>query len=158
MGGELFKFAAGINVVHVPYKGTPEALVDTAAGRVQYWLSPTGPAVAFIKDGRVVALGVTTKDRSPGFPDIPTIAESGLAGFDYDTWYGVFSPGKTPPAVIGQINKAISRVVDLPELKEKMIVQGVVLKSSPPNEFQKLVAEDIGKLRKVVQAANIKID
>jgi tripartite-type tricarboxylate transporter receptor subunit TctC len=158
MGGEQFKFAAGINVVHIPYKGTPEALVDTAAGRVQYWLSPTGPAMSFVKDGRVLALGVTTAKRSPAFPDVPTIAESGLPGFDYDTWYGIFAPGQTPRAVIGQINKAVSGVVNNPEIKKNMLVQGVELISSSPEAFQKLVAEDIGKLRKIVQAANIKVD
>ena len=158
MGGEMFKFASGINVVHVPYRGTPEALVDTAAGRVHYWFSPTGPAVAFIKDGRVLALAVTTAQRSPAFPDVPTVAEAGLPGFDYDTWYGIFIPGKTPRAVIAQINKAVSGVVNLPELKERMLVQGVVLKSSTPEQFNKVVAEDIGKLRKIVQAANIKVD
>jgi tripartite-type tricarboxylate transporter receptor subunit TctC len=158
MGGEQFKFAAGINVVHIPYKGTPEALVDTAAGRVQYWLSPTGPAMSFVKDGRVLALGVTTAKRSPAFPDVPTIAESGLPGFDYDTWYGIFAPGKTPRAVIGQINQAVSGVVNIPEIKKNMLVQGVDLISSSPEAFQKLVAEDIGKLRKIVQAANIKVD
>jgi tripartite-type tricarboxylate transporter receptor subunit TctC len=158
MGGELFKFAAGIDVVHIPYRGTPEALVDTAAGRVQYWLSPTGPAVAFVKDGRVLALGVTTAKRSPAFPDVPTIAESGLPGFDYDTWYGVFVPGGTPRAAIAQINKAVSGVVNLPDLKEKMLVQGVALISTSPEQFNKLVAEDVGKLRKVVKAAGIKVD
>jgi tripartite-type tricarboxylate transporter receptor subunit TctC len=158
MGGELFKFSAGLDVVHVPYRGTPEALVDTAAGRVQYWFSPTGPAVAFIKDGRVQALAVTTAKRSPAFPDVPTVAEAGLPGFDYDTWYGVFAPGHTPRAVLAQINKAISGVVELPELKKNMLVQGVVLLSNPPEAFQKMVAEDVGKLRKVVKAANIKVD
>jgi tripartite-type tricarboxylate transporter receptor subunit TctC len=158
MGGELFKFAAGINVVHVPYRGTPEALVDTAAGRVHYWFSPTGPAVSFIKDGRVLALAVTTAQRSPAFPDVPTVVEAGLPGFDYDTWYGIFAPGRTPRAVIRQINEAVSRVVGLAELKERMLVQGVVLKSSTPEQFNKLVAEDIGRLKKVVEAANIKVD
>lgn len=158
MGGEQFKFAAGINVVHIPYRGTPEALVDTAAGRVQYWLSPTGPAMAFVKDGRVLALAVTTAQRSPAYPDVPTIAESGLPGFDYDTWYGIFVPGQTPRAIIGQVNKAVSGVVNLPELKKNLLVQGVVLKSSSPEAFSKLVAEDIGKLSKIVKAANIKVD
>jgi tripartite-type tricarboxylate transporter receptor subunit TctC len=158
MGGELFKFTAGINVVHVPYRGTPEALVDTAAGRIHYWLSPTGPAVAFVKDGRVLALAVTTAQRSPAFPDVPTVAEAALPGFDYDTWYGIFAPGKTPRAVVRRVNQAVSKVVELQELKERMLVQGVVLKSSTAEGFHKLVAEDIGKLSKIVKAAGIKVD
>ncbi len=158
MGGELFKFVAGINVVHVPYRGTPEALVDTAAGRIQYWLSPTSPAMAFMKDGRVLALAVTTAQRSPAFPDVPTIAEAALPGFDYDTWYGIFAPGKTPRAAIRQINQAVSGVVNLPEIKKPMLVQGVVMISSSAEAFHKLVAEDIGKLSKIVKAAGIKVD
>ena len=158
MGGELFKLAAALDVTHVPYKGTPEALIDTAAGRIHYWLSPTGPAVGFIKDGRVRALGVTTAKRSPAFPDVPTIAEAGLPGFDYDTWYGIFVPGRTPAAVVTQINKAVSGVVGDPGLKEKMLVQGVEMTSSSAEAFRKLVAVDIGKLRKVVVTAGIKVD
>ena len=158
MGGEMFKFAAALDVVHIPYKGTPEALVDTAAGRIQYWLSPTGPAYGFIKDGRVVALGVTTAKRSPAFPEVPTIAESGLPGFDFDLWYGVLAPGGTPRPIVTQINKAVSAIVELPDLKKNMLTQGVELVSSSPEAFQKLVAEDVGKLRKVVKAANIKVD
>ncbi len=158
MGGELFKFAAGIDVVHIPYRGTRKPWSTPRRGAFRYWLSPTGPAVAFVKDGRVLALGVTTAKRSPAFPDVPTIAESGLPGFDYDTWYGVLVPGGTPRATIAQINKAVSGVVNLPDLKEKMLVQGVALISSSPEQFNKLVAEDVGKLRKVVKAAGIKVD
>ncbi len=159
MGGELFKFAAGIDVVHIPYREYPGSPGRHRGGaRSGTWLSPTGPAVAFVKDGRVLALGVTTAKRSPAFPDVPTIAESGLPGFDYDTWYGVLVPGGTPRATIAQINKAVSGVVNLPDLKEKMLVQGVALISSSAEQFNKLVAEDVGKLRKVVKAAGIKVD
>lgn len=158
MGGELFKFVAGINVSHVPYKGTPEALLDTMTGRIQYWFSPMSPALAFIKDGRLLALAVTTTQRSPALPDVPSLAEAALPGFDFDSWFGIFAPGKTPPAVVKQVNEAISSIVNLPELKERMRAQGVVLKSSSAETFHKLVAEDIGKLAKIVKDANIKVD
>ena len=82
MGGEQFKFAAGINVVHVPYRGTPEALLDTVTGRIQYWFSPLGPALPFVTDKRLLALAVSTAQRSPLFPDVPTVAEAALPGFD----------------------------------------------------------------------------
>ncbi len=158
MGGELFKFVAGINVSHVPYKGTPEALLDTMTGRIQYWFSPMSPALAFIKDGRLLALAVTTTQRSPALPDVPALAEAALPGFDYDSWFGIFAPGKTPPAVIKQVNVALSAIVDLPELKDRMRAQGVVLKSSSAEVFHKLVVDDIGKLSKIVKAAGIKVD
>ena len=158
MAGEQFKFMSGIDVVHVPYKGTPEALVDTMAGRIQYWLSPLGPAMSLIKEGRLLALGVSTAQRTPVLPDVPTIAEAGLAGFEFDAWFGIFAPGRTPRAIVTQINEAISRIVNVPELKERMRLQGVVLKSSTPEEFSKLVADDVATLSKVVKAAGIKVD
>ena len=89
---------------------------------------------------------------------MPTIAESGLPGFDFDLWYGVFAPGGTPRAILEQINKAVSAVVELPELKKNMLTQGVDVVSSTVEQFNKLVATDVGKLRKVVRAANIKVD
>ena len=158
MAGEQFKFMAGIDVVHIPYKGTPEALVDTMAMRIQYWLSPLGPAMSLIKDGRLLALGVSTGQRTPVLPDVPTIAEAGLAGYEFDAWFGIFAPGRTPRAIVRQINEAVTRIVNVPELKERMRSQGVVLKSSTPEEFSKLVADDIATLSKVVKAAGIKVD
>mgnify|MGYP001499061644 CR=1 FL=1 len=158
MAGEQFKFMAGLDSVHVPYKGTPEALVDTMAMRIQFWLSPLGPALSFIKEGRLLALGVSTAQRAAVLPDVPTIAEGGLAGYEFDSWYGIFAPGKTPRAVVGQVNAAVSRIVNVPDLKQRMQVQGVTLKSSTPEEFSKLMADDVATLRKVVKAANIKVD
>ncbi len=158
MAGEQFKFMAGINVVHIPYKGTPEALVDTMAMRIQYWLSPMGPAMSFIKEGRLLALGVSTAQRSAVLPDVPTIAEAGLTGYEFDAWFGIFAPGKTPHAVVKQVNAAVSRIINVPELKQRMQVQGVTLKSSTPEEFTKLVADDVATLSKVVKAAGIKVD
>ena len=158
MAGEQFKYVAGIDVVHIPYKGTPEALLDTMAGRIQYWLSPLGPALSLIKDGKLLALGVSTAQRAAVLPDVPTIAEAALAGFDFDSWYGLFAPGKTPPAVIRQVNAAVNRIINVPELKERMRSQGVGLKSSTPQEFAKLMADDVAALRKVVKAAGIKVD
>ena len=158
MAGEQFKYMSRIDVVHVPYKGTPEALVDTMAMRIQYWLSPLGPAMSFIKEGRLLALGVSTAQRTAVLPDVPTIAEGGLAGYEFDSWYGIFAPGKTPRAIVGQINDAIGRIVNVPELRQRMQVQGVTLKSSTTEQFAKLVADDVATLTKVVKAAGIKVD
>jgi tripartite-type tricarboxylate transporter receptor subunit TctC len=95
--GEQFKLAAGLNAVHVPYKGPSEALLDTMTGRIQYCLSPTLPALPFITDKRLLALGVTTAERSPMLHDVPTIAEAGVPGYEYQDWWGVFAPSATPP-------------------------------------------------------------
>ena len=158
MAGEQFKFMAGIDAVHIPYKGTPEALVDTMAMRIQFWLSPIGPAMSLVKDGRLLALGVSTAQRTPALPDVPTIAEAGVTGYDVDGWFGIFAPGKTSRAVVNQINAAIGRIVNVPEIKDRMRVQGVVLKSSTPEEFTKLVADDVATYSKIVKAAGIKVD
>ena len=158
MTGEQFKFMTGIDAVHVPYKGTPEALVDTMAGRIRYWFSPIGPAMPLIKDGKLLALGVSTAQRTPALPDVPTIAEVALPGFEIDAWFGLFAPGKTPRAVIKQIDEATKRIIDNPELKQRWQVQGVVLTSSTPEQFGKMMAEDVAKFSKVVKAAGIKVD
>ena len=158
MAGEQFKFMAGIDAVHIPYKGTPEALVDTMAMRIQFWLSPIGPAMSLVKDGRLLALGVSTAQRTPALPDVPTIAEAGVTGYDVDGWFGIFAPGKTSRAVVNQINAAIGRIVNVPEIKDRMRVQGVVLKSSTPEEFSKVVADDVATYSKIVKAAGIKVD
>ena len=158
MGGEQFKFAAGINVVHVPYRGTPEALLDTMTGRIQYWFSPMGPALPFIADGRLLALAVTTAQRSPALRDVPTVAEAALAGFNYDAWFGVLAPSRTPRPVINQLGEEISRIVKSSEIRERMQLQGVETKTASPDEFANLIRADIEKLGKVVKAAGIKVD
>jgi tripartite-type tricarboxylate transporter receptor subunit TctC len=158
MGGEQFKFAAGINVVHVPYRGTPEALIDTVTGRIQYWFSPLGPALPFVTDKRLLALAVSTAQRSPLFPDVPTVAEVALPGFDYDTWYAVFTPAKTPRPVVNQLNMELVRIVSLPDVKERLQLQGAVIKTTTPEEFAALLRADIATLSKVAKAANIRID
>jgi tripartite-type tricarboxylate transporter receptor subunit TctC len=158
MGGEQFKYVAGLDVVHIPYRGTPEALVDTVTGRIQYWLSPLGPAVPFVQDGRLLALAVTTAQRSPLFPNAPTIAEAALPGFDYDPWYAVFTAARTPRPIVNQLNKELARVVALPDVRERMQFQGAVIGVTTPEEFTKLLRADIATLKKVAKAANVRID
>ena len=102
---EKFKLAAGIDVMHVPYKGTPEALTDTIAGRVAYFFSPISAALPQVRDGKLVALAVSSAKRSSVLPNVPTVAESGLPGFDYNLWVGVFAPAGTPTDVVDKINR-----------------------------------------------------
>src|SRR5205823_11796454 len=100
INGEKFKLAAGIDVVHIPYKGTPEALSDTIAGRITYFFSPISAALPFVRDGKLIALAVSTAKRSSALPSVPTVAEAGLPGFDYSLWVGLFAPAGTPPDVV----------------------------------------------------------
>jgi tripartite-type tricarboxylate transporter receptor subunit TctC len=157
-GAELFNLTADIKAVHVPYKGSPEAMTDLMAGRIHYLLSPVLSAVPLVRSGRLLALGVTTAQRAAGLPEVPTIAEAGLDGFEYQGWYGVLAPGKTPRPVIRQLAAEIGRIVETPDAKERIASQGAVAKSSTPEAFDKLVREEIVTRIKVWKAAGVKPD
>lgn len=151
--GELFRLAAGIDAVHVPYKGTPEALNDTLAGRIEYYITPLLPAVALIKSERLLALAVTTAQRVPLLPDVPTIAEAALAGFEYDGWFGIFAPARTPRAVVNTLSREVARIMALAEIKERVASLGAVPRPSTPEGFDKLVHSEIGKRAEVFRSA-----
>src|ERR1700709_1729097 len=102
-GGELFDGAAGIKAQHIPYKGPPEALTDTMTGRIQFVVSPIGAAASLVKDGKLLALGVTGKERLSDFPEVPTTTEAGLASFQVGTWTGLLVPVRTPPAILQEL-------------------------------------------------------
>lgn len=151
--GELFKLAAGIEVVHVPYKGTPEALTDTMTGRMHYYLSPVMPAMPLIKGGRLLALGVTTSERVPLLPEVPTLAEAALPGFKYDGWFGLWAPGRTPRKTIDLVAREVGRILALPDVGEKIVSQGAAPKSSSPAELDQLVRSEVETRGKVLKAS-----
>lgn len=151
-GGELFKLRSQIEVVHVPYKGVPEHLTDTVSGRIQYSLPPILASLPLVREGRLLALGVTTRDRSTLLPDVPTIAEA-VAGYEYEGWFGVIAPAKTPRAIIDKLGAELRRIVELPETKEKIGAIGGRARHSTPEEFSALIREEIEIRRKIFQAA-----
>jgi len=155
INGEKFKLAAGIDVVHVPYKGTPEALTDTMAGRVTYFFSPISAALPQVREGKLTALAVSTAKRSSVLPDVPTIAESGLSGFDYNLWVGVFAPAGTPIDLVEKINRDVLGALASPEVKDRLAALGADAMPMAPPEFRKFVQEEIGESRKVIRAAGI---
>jgi tripartite-type tricarboxylate transporter receptor subunit TctC len=155
-GAALFNVTADVNAVHVPYRGSPESLTDLMAGRVQYILSPVLAASPLIKSGRVLALGVTTSQRASALPDVPTIAEAGLANFEYQGWYGVLAPSRTPRRIIDQLASEIHRILDMPDTKERIASQGAMAKWSSPEAFDKLVHDEIRTRMKVWKAAGVK--
>ena len=158
LNGEQFRFAAGIDVVHVPYKGVPEPLIDTMSGRIDYFLSPLVPALPFIRDGRLLALAVSTARRTPVLPDVPTIAEAALPGYEFQAWFGVFAPAGTPRPVVERISKEIARIVDLPDIKKQFVNQGEEGRPSTPEEFTRFVRAEIEKTRKTVKLAGIRVE
>ena len=155
INGEKFKLAAGIDVVHVPYKGTPEALTDTMAGRVTYFFSPISAALPQVREGKLTALAVSTAKRSSVLPDVHTIAESGLSGFDYNLWVGVFAPAGTPIDLVEKINRDVLGALASPEVKDRLAALGADAMPMAPPEFRKFVQEEIGESGKVIRAAGI---
>jgi len=157
INAEKFRLAAGIDVVHIPYKGTPEALTDTMTGRITYFFSPISAALPNIREGKLIALGVSTSKRSSALPSVPTLAESGLPGFDYNLWVGLFAPAGTPAEVVDKIARDVGRALATPEVKERLTALGAEALPMTPVEFTKFVGAEIDDSGKVIKAANIKV-
>ena len=153
---EMFNNMAGITVVHVPYKGIPDALAETMSGRVQYFMAPLTNALALIKEGKVLALGVSSQKRSALLPDLPTIAEAGLPGYRGDLWYGLLAPAKTPRALITKLNREITRILDLPDVRQRWSALGGESIPMTPGQFDAFIAEQIATFTKLARAADIK--
>jgi len=144
--------------VHVPYKDPSEALIDTMTGRIQYALSPILPALPFIKDGKLLALAVTTGQRSPILQDVPTVAEAGLQTYEYQDWWGMFAPAATPLAVIDRINKEVARALQLADVTKQLTAQGAEARSSASEGFTKFVHAKVEAAREVVKSAGIRVE
>jgi tripartite-type tricarboxylate transporter receptor subunit TctC len=154
--GEYFKYAAGIDVVHVPFKGIPEALNDIMAGRVQLFMAPLASAVPLVRDGRMRALGVSSEKRVSVLADVPTIAESGLKGFRFDSWGATFAPARTPRAIIDKLNRAMVGALRDPDVVKRMQALGAEPAPTTPAELDKFVLQDIAAVHKIAELAGIK--
>lgn len=153
--GELFKSAAGMEAVHVPFKGIPEALTETMAGRVQFFMSPLASAVGLVKEGKIPAIAVTGSSRVPQLPNVPTVAESGLPGFRWDYWYGMLAPAKTPRPLIILLNREITRALGHPEVGGRLSALGAEPAPTTPQVFDQFIAQDIAALTGVARKAGI---
>lgn len=156
INAEKFRLATGIDAVHVPYKGTPEALTDTMAGRVTYFFSPISAALPQIKDGRLIALGVSSAQRSSALKDVPTIAEAGVPGFDYNLWVGLFGPAAIPADTVDRINHDVQRALATPEIKERLANLGAEPMPMTPAEFKRFAYDEMDAGATIVKAAGIK--
>jgi tripartite-type tricarboxylate transporter receptor subunit TctC len=156
LNGEKFKGMAGIDVVHIPYKGTPEALTDTIAGRVTYYFSPIAAALPHIRDGKLVALAVSTTTRTSLLPDAPTVAEAGVPNFNFNLWTGMFAPAGTPPEIVDKIAKDIQRAWADPEVKARLAKIGLEPMPMTPAEFKAFVKAEMDDATRVLQAAGVK--
>ena len=157
MNAEKFKLAAGVDTVHVPYKGTPEALSDTMNGRTDIYFCPVIAALPMIKDGRVVALANGSPKRSSVLPDLPTTEEQGFKDSGYNFWVGLFAPAGTPPAVINKLNAEVRKALDNPVVKERLQALGTDPSPTTPAEFDRIVAAEIKENAAIAKKADIKL-
>ncbi len=157
INAEKFKLVAGIDVVHIPYKGTPEALTDTIGNRVHYFFSPISAALPLIRDGKLVALAVSSAKRSSLLPNVPTVAESGLPGFDYNLWVGMFAPAGTPADVIDKLSRDVARVLAEPEVRERVAALGAEAMPMSPAEFDRFLRAEMDEAARIVKAGGIKV-
>ena len=155
---ELFRAAVGIELTHIPYKGAAPALTELLGGQIDLLFPGITPVVAHVKSGRLKALGLTSRKRSPALPDVPTMIELGVANFEATGWYGVLVPAGTPQNIVTRLNRELMTVLNLPDLKERLASQGGDAVSSTPGEFAAFIADELKKWTRVIRAANIQVD
>jgi tripartite-type tricarboxylate transporter receptor subunit TctC len=158
LSGELLNLMAGIRIVNVPYKGTGAQLAAVIGGEVQMTFASLPAALPHIRAGRVRALAVGSARRSPALPDLPTVAEAALPGFDVSAWNGILAPRGTPRAVVDRLNQELRRISQLPEIRERAAAQGAELVTSTPGEFATYIQAQIAKWGKVVGVAGVRAD
>jgi tripartite-type tricarboxylate transporter receptor subunit TctC len=156
--GEMFDSAAGVKMTHVPYKGAGPALADLIGGQVQVSFTSMPSVIGHIKGGKLRAIAVTSQARSETLPELPTLAESGLPGFDVNPWFGLLAPAATPATVVSQINREINELLATPDLRARFASQGAVPLATSPAEFAALLKQDIEKWAKVVKDSGATID
>ena len=158
LAGELFKTMAGVDMVHVPYKGAQPALTDLIAGQVQLMFATSASVIPYVKAGRLRALAVTTAQRSPSVPELPTVSEAGLAGFEATTWHGVVVPMATPAPLVQRLNQDLNLVLGEKELKERLAGLGAEVVTGTPRDFADYIAREIPKWTKVVKDSGARAD
>ncbi len=158
MAGELFKSMAGIYLVHIPYRGSSGARTDIIGGQVDMMFDAVTTMAEQARAGKVRAIATSGRQRSAVLPDVPTLAEAGLPGYEATIWLGLMAPKGTPPAIVQQLNEAVSKIVSQPEVVQLWTKQGAVAMKMNPQEFDKYMREDIDKWSKVIKSAGIKVD
>jgi tripartite-type tricarboxylate transporter receptor subunit TctC len=156
LGGELFAVMAGVELTHIPYKGAGPGLNDLIAGRLQTVFATAPSVMGFVKSGRLRAIAVTSSKRSALMPELPTVAESGVPGYEASSWYGLLAPAKTPRPVVLRLNAEAKRALAVPEINERLIAQGVDPVGNSPEEFAAYVRTEIIKWAKVIKASGAK--
>ena len=158
LAGEMLTSMANVSAVHVPYKGAGPSVMSLLSGESQWVFTPMQGPIALIRSGRLKAIAVGGNVRSAILPDVPTVKEAGIAGYEMKNWYGLLAPAGTPKAIIDKLNAAIVKVVSTPEIKEQFYAQGSEPTSNSPQEFSQFIREETERMSKVVKKAGIKIE
>ena len=158
LAGELFNLRTKVNILHVPYKGSGEAVIAVASGQTQLSMPSTASVLALIESGKVRALAVTGIKRVSSLPNVPTLDESGLSGVDYGVWYGISVPAFVPKALVARLNGVLGKIVQLPDVKEAFQKQGMESQAGTPEQFAALIAREIELTAKLLQVAGIKAE
>ena len=158
LAGEMFKTMAGVELVHVPYKGSTPSHIDLLSGRISLMFSDIPPALAQVKTGKLRALGMTSPQRSPAMPDVPTIAESGLPGYAIKAWFGLLAPARTPESIVTKLNKDVVAILGDAEMKRKMADLGQELTSNTPEQYAAFIKSEIAKMGQVVKTSGAKVN
>jgi tripartite-type tricarboxylate transporter receptor subunit TctC len=156
--GEIFKSMAAIDVVHIPFKGIPEALTEVLAGRVQFFMAPIANSVAQVKDGRLLGLGVSSLARDPLLPEVPTISEAGVGGYQSELWFGLLAPAGVPQPVMARLNDEIARILRDAETRARWAPIGIEPRPSTPQEFDRLIRDEVAVFTRIARAAAIKAE
>ncbi len=158
LAGELYKVETGTDAVHIPFKGGAPATQALLAGDTQFMFDNLANAMAQVKAGKLKAIAVTTSERSKLAPELPTMAEAGLPGFDISTWYGLFAPAGTPPAVIAKWNADVNKILTSPDVRAKLMAEGAEPAPDTPEQFAQFIARELAKYAKIIKASGAKVD
>jgi tripartite-type tricarboxylate transporter receptor subunit TctC len=158
LAGELFTSLAGIQAVHVPYRGIPEAMAAVVSDSIQFSFQPVTNALPLTHDGKLLALATSTGKRLEGMPGLPTVAEAGVPGYRFEPWFGMLAPAKTPKALLDKLSAEIARIVELPDFREQMRALGAEPAPTTPEGFDSLVRSEVAKYKKIVRDAHIQAE
>ena len=158
MSGELLKVIEGLDMTHVPYRGNPQAVTDLLSGQLTLMITNMPSVVPFIQSGRLRALAVTTRERSPALPDVPTMQEAGVAGYESSAWFGLLGPAGVPREIVAKLNAEVVRILKLPDVRQNLAGQGADPLFLAPDEFGAVIKTETAKWAKVVKASGASAD
>ena len=158
IGTEIFKMQTGAHLTHVPYKGSGQAIADVLAGQVQVFITTPPSVMQHVQTGKLKALAVTGKSRHPGMPQVPTVAEAGLANFELESWVALYAPSGTPAAVLQKLSNDVKRAMELPETRQRADAAGIEVRFLTPAETTRVLERDTADWAKAIKAANIRMD